>query len=104
MAHQMMIILTDEEYQALRHSAAQAGKPVEALAHDLLTTQIQSAGPGVSNQAFMEHLYRMGLISNLPIRQPLSAEAAAERTRLAKKVGQGQPLSDIVIKERGPRI
>jgi hypothetical protein len=37
MAHQMMIILTDEEYQALRQSAAQAGKPVESLAHELLT-------------------------------------------------------------------
>jgi hypothetical protein len=51
----------------------------------------------------MEHLYRTGIVSNLPIRQPLSAEETAERKRLAQKIGQGQPLSEIVIKERGPR-
>jgi len=106
MSHQMMIMLSDEEYQALNDVAARAGKPLETFVHEVLTPHIQqttSAQQHLSGRAFMEQLYREGKIMNLPTRQPLTPAEEAERARLAQKLGQGKPLSEIVIEERRPK-
>jgi hypothetical protein len=105
MAHQMMITLSDDEYQALQNAATQAGKPLEDFVYEALAPHMQSLPQPqpLSGQALMQQLYRAGKIMNLPARQPLTPTEQAERDRLAQKLGQGKPLSKIVIEERGPK-
>jgi plasmid stability protein len=43
MAHQMVIVLTDEEYAELAAQAAQRGKPIESVARDLLSQSLSAS-------------------------------------------------------------
>jgi hypothetical protein len=56
----------------------------------------------MTEQEFLEHLYREGRILNIPTRQPFTPEERAERERLAQSVKPGKMASDIVIEDRGP--
>jgi hypothetical protein len=90
-----MLVLTNEEYQALSVAASKAGKPLDTFVHDVPAPHVQPAPPGqqpISGRAFMEHLCREGTIMNLPARQPLTSAEEVERERLAQKLGQGKPL------------
>jgi len=42
MAYQMTVTLTDAEYAALSKEAAESGKPIESLLHEVL---VQHIGP-----------------------------------------------------------
>ena len=46
-------------------------------------------------------LHREGVIQNIPSGEPDTPEEAAERERLAKLFGEGKPVSEIVIEDRG---
>lgn len=46
-------------------------------------------------------LHREGVIQNIPSGEPDSPEETAERERLAKLFGEGKPVSEIVIEDRG---
>ncbi|MGH2516714.1 MAG: hypothetical protein ACRDHP_13760 [Ktedonobacterales bacterium] len=48
-------------------------------------------------------LYREGIIENLPTDETSSPEEERERERLSHLFGQGKPVSEIVIEDRGPR-
>ena len=106
MAHQMTIILTDEEYAELSAKAEQSGKPVESVARDLLSQGL-SASPAtsrsLSSSRFMQRQYQEGKILNLPTRAPLTAQDTTERERRARLLSGGKPASEIVIEDRGPR-
>jgi hypothetical protein len=56
----------------------------------------------LTEQEFMEQLYREGAILNIPTWEPLTEEEEAERARLARVFAGGKPLSQIVIEDRGP--
>ena len=106
MAHQMIIILTDEEYAELVAQAAQHGKPVESLARDLLSQSLSaSATPAqlLSSSWFTLLQYQEGKILNLPTRAPLSAEEVADREQRAHLLSGGKLASEMVIEDRGPR-
>lgn len=105
MAYQ--ITLTDDEYERLSVAAAQQGKTIEELVRAALTTQLSrppaAHKPAMTEHEFEEHLYRKGIIDHIPDQRPDTPEEAAERERLARGIGPGTPLSEMVIEDRGPR-
>ena len=50
-----------------------------------------------------DFLYREGVTESLPTDDIEIPNDDAERERLSRLFGQGRPISDIVIEERGPR-
>ena len=46
-------------------------------------------------------LHREGAIQNIPSGEPDTPDETAERERLAKLFGEGKPVSEIVIEDRG---
>ncbi len=104
MAYEMTVTLTDQEYAALAAEAAKNGKKPEALLHDM----VQSLEKGsqekhpLTEQEFVEKLYREGEVLNIPTREPLTPEEQAERERLAQVFAGGKPASEMVIEDRGP--
>jgi hypothetical protein len=106
MAHEMSVILTDEEYAELSTEAAKSGKPVEALVHDILAQRpyrVSSLLQPVTSRTFTEQQYREGKVLTLPTRELLAADEAVERERRAQLLRGGTPASDMVIEDRGPR-
>jgi virulence-associated protein VagC len=55
------------------------------------------------NAEIRQEMKAMGLVEDLPWDQP-PVVPAAERTRLARKLGAGQPLSEAIIRERDTRL
>ena len=107
MAHQMNITLTDEEYKAL---AAEVGRDEELLEerlHELLAQHLRTLrslkGSLDTRDEMGQYLYESGLIDHIPTHRPDTPEEAAERKRLADLFGQGKPVSEMVIEDRGPR-
>lgn len=106
MAYHMSITLTDAEYAALAQEAAKNGKPIEFLLHEMLSQHIQASEPisgPITNRKLQEYLYREGIIEHLPSNEPINPEEKQEREYLAHLFGQGQPVSEMVIEDRGPR-
>ena len=106
MAHQMTIELNDDEYAELIAQAERSGRPIESVAHDLLTQRLggtAAASPSISSSQFTRQQYREGKILNLPTRASLTAEEAVERARRAHLLGRGKNASEMVIEDRGPR-
>lgn len=123
MAYQ--ITLTDDEYVALAAAAAKAGTSVEALVHEALNARLSQRAPDplaeymrrvghlseeapapkrhITDQEFIEQLYRDGIIANIPTGEPDTPEEEAELEELAQSVGPGKMASDMVIEDRGPR-
>ncbi|SRR5579884_4319410 len=98
----MMVTLSDEEYAALTAEAAKSGKPIDTILHEALAQRVPvPAKPAMSGREFMELQYREGKLLNLPTRAATASLDATERERLAQKLAAGQPLSEIVIEDRG---
>ncbi len=108
MGHQMTVMLSDQEYDALRAEAAKNGQQMETFLHEIMVRQLQSSLPEetmkrpLTGREFMEQQYREGKLLNLPTRRPLTEEQEAERQRLAKLFSGGKTASDMVIEDRGP--
>ena len=97
MAHQMTIILDDQEYTVLIAEAAKQGVHPETLLHEIMAQRLHSPLPTdrpLTDQEFMEKLYQEGDLVNLPTNEPLTAEEEAERERLGKLFAKGKPLSE----------
>lgn len=107
MSYQVNVTLTDEEYTALSLESAQSGKRLEDVLHEVLHQHIR---PSVSKQTheltrrdIQSYLYEEGITAYLPTDEPSTTEDDAERRHLAHLFGQGKPVSEMVIEDRGPR-
>jgi hypothetical protein len=106
MAYQMTITLTDAEYTALSKEAAKRGEPLEALLHNVLAQSIGQPprkASSLSSKEIQEYLYHEGIIEHIPTSKRDTQEDDAERDYLAHLFGQGKPVSEMVIEDRGPR-
>lgn len=106
MAYHMSITLTDAEYAALAQEAEKNGKPVESLLREVLTQHLHSTDTisgTITTRKIQEYLYREGVIEHLSNYEPISPEEQSERAYLSHLFGQGQPASEMVIEDRGPR-
>lgn len=109
MKHEMVVRLTDDGYAALTEEAKQNGQELEDLIQDLLDEivarrihpPIKSNRPHTRRE-ISELLYYGGLTESIPSGEPLSAEEEAELERLGTLFGQGKPLSEMIIEDRGP--
>lgn len=104
MAYQMTLTLTEQEYAALTAEAAKSGKHLETLLHDMIQ-HLQPSLPvkrRLTEDEFVQKLYREGKILNIPTRRPWTQEEKAERERLAQVFAGGKPASEMVIEDRGP--
>lgn len=99
--YQMTVTFTDDEYAQLMAEATRHDQPVESLAHDLIAQRLPQTP--VSNDSFIEQLYKAGKVLNLPHRAPLSSKELAARERLAARLAGGSLASDMVSEDRGPR-
>lgn len=104
MAYEMTVTLTDQEYAVLAAEAAKNGKKPEALLHDMVQGLKKSTYEKrpLTEQEFIEKLYRDGKILNIPTRKALTQEEQDERERLAQLFAGGKPASEMVIEDRGP--
>jgi ribonuclease HIII len=124
MTHQLMVTLSDQEYDALKAEATKNGKQLETLLHEILhtistrqsdtllheilTQQFQTSSTGekakrpLTGREFMEQQYHEGKLLNLPARRRLTQEEQAERQHLAEVFSSGKMASDMVIEDRGP--
>jgi hypothetical protein len=108
MAHQMMLTLSDQEYAALAAEAERTGQPVEAVLHAAIAPLLPApnqpeTSPAMTEREFVEYLYRKGVIMNIATGESDSPEEEAEIERIAQKMAGSQPLSEMVIEDRGPR-
>lgn len=105
MSHQLVITLDDQEYETLVAEAAKNGIRPETLLHEIMAQRLlasmQTSRP-LTEQEFMEKLYRDGDLLNLPSNEPLTSEEEAERERLGKLFASGKPLSEMILEDRGP--
>lgn len=105
MPHQLIITLDDQEYETLVAEAAKNGIRPETLLHEIMAQRLlasmQTSRP-LTEQEFMEKLYREGDLINLPSNEPLTSEEEAERERLGKLFANGKPLSEMILEDRGP--
>ncbi len=104
MAHQMTVILTDQEYQVLAAEAAKRGEPPETLLRELIQ-HLQTASAEkrpMTGRELAEKLYREGKLASLATQRPLNQEEQEERERLARLFGSDKPASEMVIVDRGP--
>ena len=105
MAYQMTVTLTDQEYAALTEEANKRGTQPEEVLREIMVQHLSSATPSkhpLTDQEFMEKLYREGKILNLPKPRPLTPEEQAERERIAQVFAGGKPMSEMIIEDRGP--
>ena len=105
MSHQLVITLDDQEYETLVAEAAKNGIRPETLLHEIMAQRLlasmQTSRP-LTEQEFMEKLYRDGDLINLPSNEPLTSEEEAERERLGKLFASGKPLSEMILEDREP--
>jgi len=105
MAHQMTIILTDQEYSALTTEATRSGKQPEILLHELMAQRFQAASQtkrAMTGRELAEKLYREGKLVNLATQRPMTQKEQEERERLVQKLTGGTPASEMIIEDRGP--
>lgn len=105
MGHQMVVTLSDDEYDALATEAARTGKKVEALVHDAVAQRFSSIAMPThapTRREIQEYLYREGITERIPTGEQETQDESAERQRLAKLFGQGPAASEMVIEDRGP--
>jgi len=103
------IDLTDEQYAILTAAAAKSGQEIKTVIDELLdelrARSIQlSYKPNhlLSKQEIQEYLYKKGTISSIPTGETRSAEEEARLEELGKLFGQGKPLSEMIMEDRGP--
>jgi hypothetical protein len=105
MAHEMTMTLQDDEYAAIAAEAKKSGKSIESLIHEVLTQRfLSSAAPTqlTTNRDIYAYLQQAGITENVPSGEPDAPDVEAERVRLAALFGQGKPMSEMVIEDRGP--
>lgn len=105
MSYQVKFTLTDEEYTALTSESVQSGKPLEDLLHEVLSQHIRPSSTqpySLTRRDIQSYLYEEGITEYIPTDE-VDKEDEAERQYLAHLFGQGKPVSDMAIEDRGPR-
>ncbi len=106
MAYQMTVTLSDQEYAALKAEAAKSGRPLGDFLHEVLTQHIRPSTAAQTHvlirQDIQDYLYREGVTEYIPAHESDTQEEDAERKDLAQLFGQGKPVSEMVIEDRGP--
>ncbi len=104
MAHQMTVTLSDQEYVALKAEAAKSGRPLDDFLREVLTQHIQQSieTHTLSRHDIQNYLYKNGVTEHIPTYEPDTMEEEAERENLSRLFGQGKPVSEMVIEDRGP--
>jgi hypothetical protein len=100
------IALTEEEYNALSAEAGRSEEKLEKHLHELISQHLHRSLPldhPLSERDIQQYLSHRGIIYRIPTGQPETPEEEAERKRLADLFGQGKPVSEMVIEDRGPR-
>ena len=104
MAHQMTMILTDEEYQKLVTTATKSGTNPETLLREMIERlpyppEEQHA---LTERELAEKLYREGKLTTLATPYTLTPQEIAERERLARLFASDKLASNMIIEDRGP--
>lgn len=109
MEDQLLITLTPDEQAALESKAAQSGKEIEAILHEIMAHGLdlqvseEPVNRPMTMQEFNEYLYRKGMLINIATRKPMTPEEEAELERLGRLFADDNKLiSDEVIEDRGP--
>ncbi|HCI78554.1 MAG TPA: hypothetical protein DHW02_02560 [Ktedonobacter sp.] len=109
MEDQLLIALTPDEQAALESKAAQSGKEIEAILHEILARGLalpvseESVNQPMTSQEFLEQQYREGKILNIATREPMTPEEEAELERLGRLFADdNKMISDEAIEDRGP--
>ena len=107
MAYQMTVTLSDQEYVALKAEAAKSGRPLDDFLHEVLTQHIRPSTAVqthtlLTRQDIQNYLYQEGVTEYIPTHESDTQEEEAERKELAQLFGQGKPVSEMVIEDRGP--
>ena len=103
-AYQMMVTLTDQEYQKLVNTATRSGTNPEKVLHEMIERLPSPAEEpqALTERQLAEKLYREGKLTTLATPYILTPEEKAERARLAQLFASDQLASDMVIEDRGP--
>ena len=104
MAYQVKFTLTDEEYTTLTSESAQSGKPIEELLHEVLSQHIRPSSQqtySLTRRDIQSYLYEEGATEYIPTDEPDTQADETERQYLAHLFGQGRPVSDMAIEDRG---
>jgi hypothetical protein len=105
MAHQIIVVISDDTYDALAAAAAESSQAVEQLAEETLMQRYQPAQSHASVSSyddFLRKLYAAGGIVNLPD-HTIDPEEERRLVELFSSILPGKPLSEIIIEDRGPR-
>ncbi len=105
MAYQMIVTLTDQEYQKLVTEATRRGEHPETLLHNLIQHLPSSSQEihTMTGRDLAEKLYQEGKLASLATRRPLTQEEREERERFVQQLGKGsKSVSEMVIEDRGP--
>jgi len=100
------VTVNEAEYAVVAAEAVMRGTLLELLLHGGVVQRIQPSAlemPSLDSREIAAYLYREGIIEHIPTSETESDETAAERKRLAHLFGQGKPISEMVIEDRGPR-
>jgi len=103
MAYQMTITLTDDEYSALQAEATLTGKLIEELLHERIAPRMKPEHSLQIEDTALHKLYSQGILMNIATKKPLTVDEDELLQQLALKLGVGQPLSEMVIEDRGLR-
>jgi plasmid stability protein len=102
---QLTIELPQDVFERLRAQAERSGKPIELVASELLSEQLPPAELSERERA-REVLRAAGLLAEpTPEMLAIAAQSTATLAEVQAafaRVG-GQPLSEIVIEQRGPK-
>lgn len=109
MDNQLLITLSPEERAALEAKAAQSGKELEVILHEIMARELdlpvseEPVNRPMTSQEFLEKQYREGKILNIATRRQMTPEEEAELERLGRLFADDNKLiSDEVIEDRGP--
>lgn len=97
------ITLTDDDYATLAAEAAERGKAIDELVHELIAGRLAVRSPKQPTDPLIQAMSRAGHLAQIPSKVIETPESAAERERLARNILPGQAASDMVIEDRGSR-
>lgn len=109
MTHEITLHLSDDEYAALIAEATRVDQGIEDVMHRLLREHFANLrrpllAPDhlLSKQELQEYLYQKGTIRSIPTGETRTPEEEARLEELGKLFGQGKPLSEMIMEDRGP--
>ncbi len=100
MAHQLSVVLSNEEYAALAAASAKADTSIEAVVHERLAFQDGKA-QAEGDSEVPDILYRQGVVASILTSEADAPDEEAEAERLARLLGGGTSAAEMVSEDRG---